>query len=202
MKLILATNNNHKLAEFKRLFSERGIEIISQKEAGCNFEVDETGTTFEENAYLKAAAVTKATGLPAVADDSGLSVDALNGEPGVYSARYGFGHAASDIDRYRYLLKNMENIPDGERTARFVCCICCTFPNGDVLQTRGECEGYIMRQPVGEGGFGYDPIFHPLCRDCGMAELTADEKNSISHRGNALRKFVPMLEEYLNGTDK
>ena len=202
MKFILASNNDHKLLEFRQLADAMGFEIISQKEAGCFFEVEENGTTFEENSYLKAIAVTRATGLPAIADDSGLVVDALNGEPGIYSARYGPGHEAPASARNEYLLKKMETVPDGERTARFVCCICCTFPNGDVIRSRGECEGYILHEPVGAGGFGYDPIFHPNDRDCAFAELTAEEKNSISHRGNALRKFVPQLEEYLNGTDK
>ena len=202
MKLILASNNAHKLQEFRALADELGFEIISQKEAGCDIEAEETGTTFEENAYIKAAAATAATGLPAIADDSGLAVDALNGEPGIYSARYGPGHGATDAERYRYLLQKMERIPDGQRTARFVCCICCTFPNGDVIRSRGECPGYILREPVGEGGFGYDPVFHPDCADCGFAELTQAEKNAISHRGNALRDFMPRLKEYLNGIDK
>ena len=200
MKLILASNNRNKLKEFRELVSGMGIELISQKEAGCDFEVDENGTTFEENAYLKASAVTKATGLPAVADDSGLVVDALNGEPGIYSARYGPGHAASDSDRYNYLLQKMEGITD--RSARFVCCMCCTFPNGDVLTSRGECEGEIMYAPLGTNGFGYDPVFHPLCTDKQMAELTPEEKNAISHRGKALRSFLPQLEEYIHGIDK
>lgn len=200
MKLILASNNKNKLREFRQLVSEMDIEIISQSEAGCDFEVDENGTTFEENAFLKASAVTKATGLPAVADDSGLVVDALNGEPGIYSARYGLGHAASDSDRYNYLLKKMEGIT--ERSARFVCCMCCTFPNGDVLTTRGECEGEIMHEPAGNYGFGYDPVFHPLGTDKHMAELTPEEKNAISHRGKALREFIPKLEEYIHGIDK
>ena len=202
MRFILASNNAHKLDEFRQMADELGFEIISQREAGCDFEVDETGTTFEENAFLKASAVTKATGLPAIADDSGLVVDALNGEPGIFSARYGPGHDAPAAARNEYLLDRMRNVPDNERTARFVCCICCTFPNGDVIETRGECEGYIMRAPVGKGGFGYDPIFHPLCMDCGFAELTAEQKNGISHRGNALRTFVPRLKEYMNGIDK
>ena len=202
MRFILASNNDHKLAEFRQLVDTMGMEIISQKEAGCFFEVDENGTTFEENAWLKAAAVTAATGFPAIADDSGLVVDALNGEPGIFSARYGPGHEAPASARNEYLLKKMEGIPQEDRTARFVCCICCTFPNGDVLRARGECEGKILFAPVGEGGFGYDPIFQPDCTDCGFAELTAEQKNAISHRGNALRIFKPVLEDYLNGTDK
>ena len=197
VKLILASNNAHKLREFRQMAEELGLELISQKEAGCNFEAEETGTTFEENSYLKAIAVTRATGLPAIADDSGLVVDALNGAPGIYSARYGPGHDAPASARNAYLLEQLKNVPNGERTARFVCCICCTFPNGDVIQSRGECEGYILHGPTGEGGFGYDPIFHPLSADCGFAELSSEEKNAISHRGKALREFVKLLEEYL-----
>ena len=203
MKLILASNNEHKLQEFRQISDSLDLEIISQKDAGCFFEVEETGSTFEENSYLKAKAVTDFTGLPAIADDSGLVVDALNGEPGVYSARYGPGHDAPASARNAFLLKNMEDVPDGKRSARFVCCICCTFPNGDVIRSRGELEGYIMRAPLGDGGFGYDPVFHPLCCQYGLAELTPEEKNAISHRGNAIRLFVPQLEDYLiNGTDK
>lgn len=195
MKLILASNNKNKLREFGQLVSDMDIELIGQRDAGCDFEVEETGTTFEENAYLKCSAVTNATGIAAFADDSGLVVDALNGEPGVYSARYGLGHDASDADRYNYLLKKMEGIE--KRSARFVCSICCTMPNGDIIRARGECEGYIMREAHGNGGFGYDPVFHPLCTDKGMAELTPEEKNAISHRGKALREFIKKLDEYL-----
>ncbi len=193
MKLILASNNKNKLREFRQLVKDLPIELISQKEAGCDFEVEETGTTFEENAFLKASAVTNATGCAAVADDSGLCVDALNGEPGIYSARYGLGHEASDTERYQYLLKKLEGIEN--RSARFVCCICCTFPDGRVLKSRGECEGEVLLRPEGDGGFGYDPVFHPLCTEKGMAQLTPEEKNAISHRGNALRIFIPLLEE-------
>ena len=200
MKLILASNNTNKLREFRRLVEGLDIELISQKEAGCDFEVDENGSTFEENAFLKASAVTRATGLAAVADDSGLCVDALNGEPGIYSARYGAGHASSDSERYRYLLEKMENVKD--RSARFVCCICCTFPDGRIIRARGECEGEILSAPRGSNGFGYDPVFHPLCSEKGMAELTPEEKNAISHRGNALRAFIPLLREAVNGDNK
>ena len=200
MKLILASNNPNKLREFRRLVEGLDIELISQKEAGCDFEVDENGSTFEENAFLKASAVTKATGLAAVADDSGLCVDALNGEPGIYSARYGAEYASSDRERYEYLLKKLENVKD--RSARFVCCICCTFPDGRIIRARGECEGEILSAPRGSNGFGYDPVFHPLCSDKGMAELTPEEKNAISHRGNALRAFIPLLREAVNGDNK
>lgn len=193
MKLILASNNANKLKEFRSLVADLDIELLSQKEAGCDFEVEETGTTFEENAYLKASAVTEATGIAAVADDSGLCVDALGGEPGIYSARYGLGHAASDEERYRYLLQKMEGVKD--RSARFVCCICCTFPDGSVIRSRGECEGEILLAPKGQNGFGYDPVFHPLCLDKSMAELNPEEKNAISHRGKALRAFIEELRK-------
>ena len=193
MKLILASNNANKLKEFRSLTADLDIELLSQKEAGCDFEVEENGTTFEENAYLKASAVTAATGFAAVADDSGLCVDALNGEPGIYSARYGLGHDASDQDRYRYLLQKMEGVEN--RSARFVCCICCTFPDGSVIRSRGECEGEILLSPKGRNGFGYDPVFHPLGLEKNMAELSPEEKNAISHRGKALRAFIEELKK-------
>lgn len=196
MKLILASNNAHKLREFTEILSPLGIEIVSQSAVGCHFEVEETGTTFEENAYLKAAAVTEATGLPAVADDSGLAVDALNGEPGIYSARYTGRHEDTDKDRNLYLLKKLEGVE--HRTARFVSCISCSFPNGDRIDTRGECEGEIMHGESGTNGFGYDPLFRPVGYDCSMGELSADEKNAISHRGKSLMKFYDKLKEYLN----
>ena len=197
MKLILASNNAHKLEEFRAMAAELGIELISQREAGCNFEVDETGTTFEENAYLKASAVTEATGEAAVADDSGLMVDALGGEPGIYSARYGLGHEAPDIARYSYLLGRLQGVED--RSAKFVSCICCTFPNGDALRARGELEGKIALLPKGEQGFGYDPVFIPDCAGGRHnAELSLEEKNAISHRGKAMKIFSAELKEYLN----
>lgn len=199
-KIILASNNKNKLREFGQLVQGLDVELISQTEAGCDFEVEETGTSFEENAYLKAAAVTRATGLVAVADDSGLVVDALNGEPGIYSARYGPGHAASDSDRYNYLLKRLGDAPD--RSARFVCCICCTLPEGGTITARGECEGEIMYAPRGENGFGYDPIFRPAGQTRTNAELSPAEKNAISHRGKALREFMMKFEEYINGINK
>ena len=198
MKLILASNNAHKLREFKELTQGLDLEIISQKEAGLNLDVDETGTTFEENAFLKADAVTRLTGLPAVSDDSGLAVDALDGAPGIYSARYGYGHDASDEQRNEYLLSQLGERTD--RTARYVCAVCCTFPNGDVITTRGECEGSILFSPRGKGGFGYDPLFAPADLaegdDRTMAELRPEEKNAISHRGKAMRALVEALKNY------
>ena len=193
-KLILASNNAKKLRELRELFADTGIEVVSQREAGCDFEVEETGTTFEENAYLKASAVTERTGEAAIADDSGLCVDALGGAPGIYSARFTGNHEDSDEDRNRFLLEKMKDAE--QRSARFVSCICCTLPNGDVIRSRGECEGSILYGPRGENGFGYDPVFLVRETGCSMAELTAQEKNRISHRAAALRGFKEELREY------
>ena len=194
MKMILASNNKGKLREMRELLSGLGIEIVSQREAGYDIEVEENGSTFEENSYLKASAITAISGLPAVADDSGLMVDYLGGEPGVYSARYTGNHDDSDTDRYMFLLKKMEGVSD--RRAKFVSAVCCTFPNGDVIRTRGECCGKLLLAPVGENGFGYDPIFAPDGCEGSMSELTDEEKNTISHRGKAVREFIEKLREY------
>lgn len=194
MKLILASNNKDKLREFRQLTADMDVEIVSQREAGYILDVEETGTTFAENSYLKAHAVTEISGLPAVADDSGLVVDALGGEPGIYSARYGLGHDASDADRYNYLLKKLGDEKD--RSARFVCAICCTFPNGDVITSYGEFEGDILYGPRGENGFGYDPIFQPDGYEISSAEMTPEQKNAVSHRGKAMREFIQKLKEY------
>ena len=194
MELILASNNAGKLREMRQLLSEMGVKVLSQREAGCDFEVEETGSSFEENAFLKASAVTHATGRPAVADDSGLMVDALDGAPGIYSARFSGSHDDSDETRCRYLLQKLEGVSN--RRAKFVCCVCCTFPNGDILRARGECPGEILTQPRGDGGFGYDPVFRPDGYEQSMAELETDVKNQISHRGQAVRKFREELEKY------
>ena len=200
MKLILASNNKKKLRELGEILSDMDVELLSQREAGCDFEVEETGTTFAENAYLKAKAVADATGLAAVADDSGLMVEALNGEPGVYSARYApGGHEASDKEKYEYLLSKLVNVE--HRAAKFVSSICCILPDGSIIRTEGECRGEILREPAGEGGFGYDPVFMPQGYDRSMAELGTEVKNRISHRANALRDFKKKLRE-LNGTYK
>ncbi len=196
MRLILATNNAHKVREFKQILEPMGFEVVSQRDAGYIIEVEETGTTFEENSYLKAQAVTEASGLPAIADDSGIMADALGGAPGVYSARYTGNDEDTDEDRMYFLLKNMENETD--RAAKFVSCITCTFPDGTVIAARGECHGTLTHEPRGENGFGYDPIFLPNGYDRTTAELSPDEKNAISHRGQALRIFKTKLEEYLN----
>lgn len=194
MKLVLASKNEKKLVEMRDILSHLGVEVCLQAEVGVDVDVEETGTTFEENSLLKAKAVMEASGLPAVADDSGLCVDALNGAPGVYSARYG-GPGLDDTGRYRLLLENMKGQP---RAAKFVSVITCCFPNGDVLTTRGECPGTIAFAPMGEGGFGYDPVFFLPELKKTFAQLSPEEKNAISHRGKALAAFQVELERYLN----
>ncbi len=196
IRFVLASNNKKKLIELRDLLSDMDIEVLSRAEAGYAFEVEETGESFEENAYLKAKAVTDATGLPAIAEDSGLMVDALGGAPGVYSARLGGDSCKTDADRNALLLEKTKNVE--LRSARFVSCIACTFPNGDVLRARGECEGEILTAPRGENGFGYDPVFRPSGYDKSMAEMTLWEKNSISHRGKSLAEFKKLLVKYLN----
>ena len=199
MKAVLASHNQKKMAEMRAILSELGIEVLSQADVGVDMEPEETGTTFEENARIKAKAIMEATGLPAIADDSGLVVDALGGEPGVYSARYG-GEGLDDTGRWQLLLKNMEGKED--RACKFVSVICCAFPDGSQLMARGECHGVVAQGPKGEGGFGYDPIFWLPEKGKSMAELAPEEKNKISHRGNALRVFKEELEKKLNGTDQ
>jgi XTP/dITP diphosphohydrolase len=196
MKFILASNNPHKLGEFRAILSRLDLDIalISQREAGLLIEAEETGASFAENARIKARAAMEATGLPAVADDSGLCVDALGGAPGVLSARFTGRHGDSDEARCRFLLQKLEGI--GNRSARFVCCICCLFPNGDMLEARGECEGEILLEPRGTNGFGYDPVFRPQGCAGSMAELSPEEKNRISHRGRALLRFQEELRSY------
>lgn len=194
MKLVLASKNVKKLVEMQEILSHLGVEVCLQSEVGVDVDVEETGTTFEENSLLKAKAVMEASGMPAIADDSGLCVDALNGAPGVFSARYG-GEGLDDVGRYRLLLENMRGMP---RAAKFVSVITCCFPNGDVLTSRGECPGTIAFAPQGEGGFGYDPIFFVPSLKKTFAQLTSEEKNAISHRGKALEAFKGELENYMN----
>ena len=196
MKRVLASKNPKKLLELQAILSAQGIEVVLESQVGIDVDVEETGTTFEENAFLKAHAVMEASGLPAVADDSGLCVDALNGAPGVYSARYG-GPGLDDVGRYRLLLENMRGQLD--RRCRFVSAICCCFPNGDRVEARGECPGTLAYAPKGSDGFGYDPIFFLPERKKTFAELTAEEKNAISHRGRALEAFGEKLKAYLEG---
>ena len=164
MKVVLASKNQHKLKEISRITERFQMELVLESDVGVDIEVEETGTTFEENSLLKARAVMEATGLPALADDSGIAVDALNGEPGVYSARYGFDDTLDDRGRMLLLLKNMENVPEDQRQAKYVCVITLCTPDGKVIQARGEVHGTLLREPAGEGGFGYDPIFYyPPC---------------------------------------
>lgn len=194
MKMVLASKNAHKLAELSSILSQQGVEVVLESDAGVDVDVEETGTTFEANALLKARAVMDATGLPAIADDSGLCVDALNGAPGVYSARYG-GPGLDDAGRYKLLLENMRGMLD--RRCRFVSCICCCFPGGDTLTARGECHGTLAYVPKGEDGFGYDPVFFVPGLKKTFAQLAPEEKNAISHRGVALEQFAEKLREYL-----
>ena len=195
MKIVLASKNSHKLVEISKITEKFGFELVLQSELGVDIDVEETGTTFEENSYQKAWAVMKATGLPALADDSGIAVDALNGEPGVYSARYGGDPSLSDWDRLELLLKNTEAVPDGQRQAQFVCVITLVTPEGQTIQARGEIHGELLREPRGENGFGYDPIFYYPPFGKTTAEISAEEKHAVSHRGKALRVFYDKLKE-------
>ena len=195
MKVVLASKNKHKLVEISKITEKLGIELILQSELGVDIDVEETGTTFEENSYLKARAVMEATGLPALADDSGIAVDALNGEPGIYSARYGFDESLDDWGRLLLLLKNTEHVPDGQRQAQFVCVITMVMPDGQVIQARGEIHGELLREARGENGFGYDPIFYYPPYGMSTAEMKPEDKNKVSHRANALKAFYDKLVE-------
>ena len=195
MKVVLASKNQHKLVEISKITEKFGFELVLQSELGVDIDVEENGTTFEENSFIKANAVMQATGLPALADDSGICVDALNGEPGIYSARYGFDDTLDDWGRLELLLKNTENVPDGQRQAQFVAVITMVTPEGQVIQARGEIHGELLRAPVGKNGFGYDPIFYYPPMGMSTAEMDPESKNQVSHRGNALRVFYDKLKE-------
>ena len=195
MKVVLASKNKHKLEEISKITEQFDIQLVMESELGVDIDVEETGTTFEENSFLKANAVMQATGLPALADDSGIAVDALNGEPGIYSARYGFDDTLDDWGRLQLLLKNTEDVPDGQRQAQFVCVITMVTPEGKVIQARGEVHGELLREPRGENGFGYDPIFYYPPLGMTTAELPPEEKNRVSHRANALKAFYEKLKE-------
>lgn len=190
-RLVLASKNPGKLRELQAMLVGTGIEVVGLDPASPD--VDETGTTFEENALIKARAACAATGLPALGEDSGIAVDALGGEPGVHSARWVPG---SDLDRLNALLKRMEPIPDGQRSGRYVSTIAIVTPDGRDQVVRGELEGTIAREPHGTGGFGYDPIF-VLENGKTTAEITMEEKNAISHRSRALAKVMKLLPELL-----
>ena len=201
MKVVLASKNPHKLVEISKITEKFGFQLVLQSELGVDIDVEETGTTFEENSFLKAEAVMKATGLPAIADDSGIAVDALNGEPGIYSARYGFDDTLDDHGRMMLLLRNTEHVPDGQRQAQFVCVITFITPDGETIQARGEIHGELTREPRGQNGFGYDPIFYYPPLGMTTAELPSEVKNQVSHRGNALRILNEKLKE-ANYADK
>ena len=192
MQFVLASHNQKKLKELSTILNGLGIEVIPLPEDAP--EPEENGKTFEENARIEALAAHQYTGLPAIADDSGLAVDALSGAPGVYSARYCSG---SDADRNLFLLKNMEHVDECERQARFVCAICCILADGQEIVVRGECEGEILTEQHGTGGFGYDPLFYVREYDCTFAELPAEVKNRISHRAHALEKLAAVLRKKL-----
>ena len=194
MRFVLATHNPGKLREMGEILKDFGIEVVSPRDLGLAVDVEETGTTFAENAMLKAKAICKAAGLPAIADDSGLCVDALGGAPGVYSARYG-GEGLDDKGRYMLLLSSLRGAPT--RAAHFACAVACAFPNGDTLTAEGRCDGSIAYAPLGEGGFGYDPVFLLPGTGKTFGQLTQEEKSAVSHRGRALKDFAGKLEAYL-----
>lgn len=195
MKFVLATHNPGKLKEMSAILGKLGVQIVLPADLGIAVDVEETGTTFAENALLKAKAICAASGLPAIADDSGLCVDALNGGPGVYSARYG-GEELDDRGRYHLLLNSMRGAPT--RSAHFETAVACVFPNGDTLTSQGRCDGAIAFAPMGTDGFGYDPVFLVPEKAKTFAQMTGEEKSALSHRGRALRAFAAELEAYLH----
>lgn len=193
-KFVVASNNAHKIMEFKRILSTLNIEVISAKEAGIDFsDVEETGQTFAENSKIKAMYAYEKCGLPCIADDSGLCVDALNGRPGIYSARYG-GEDSTDNEKIQLLLSELSDIEKNDRTAHFICSICCVIDNDDIIDVEGRCEGFIGFEKKGTNGFGYDPVFY-LDNGKSFAELSSEEKDFYSHRGNALRNLYCLLKE-------
>ena len=192
-KMIFATGNEGKMRDLRMILGDLGAEILSLKEAGIQAEAEENGTTFEENAVIKAKEIMEKTGALVLADDSGLEVDALNGEPGIYSARY-MGHETSYHIKNKNLIERLEGKTGEERSARFVCAIAACFPDGRVLTTRGTMEGQIGYEEKGENGFGYDPIFYLPEYQCYSGELPLEEKNKLSHRGKALRLMKEQLE--------
>ena len=192
-KLLIATNNQGKLREYRHLLDGVPFEMVSPADVGIDAELEETGGTFEENAILKATTFSAASGLPALADDSGLEVDALGGEPGVFSARYA-GENATDADRIAYLLEKLKDVPEGQRAARFRCVIAIAQPGGKVELASGECNGFIAMEPRGEKGFGYDPVFTVPELGKTMAELPPGVKNQLSHRARAATRARELLE--------
>lgn len=199
MRFILASKNQKKLEEMNRILTPLGVEVVNETALGIALPaVEETGTTFLENAKLKAVSAMQNSGLPAIADDSGLCVDALDGAPGVFSARYS-GEHGDDASNNALLLKNMQNVPPERRSAHFVSSIYVAFPNGAYITAEGRCDGFIGFAPVGENGFGYDPLF--MVGRQSFAQLTPTQKDQISHRGNALRQLLQKLQAYLQETE-
>lgn len=195
-KILFATGNENKMKEIRMILSDLGMPIQSMKEAGIDVDIVEDGSTFEENAIIKATAIAKMTGDIVLADDSGLEIDYLNKEPGIYSARYAGVDTSYDI-KNRMLLDRLEGVPDEKRTARFVCVIACAFPDGTVETARGTIEGIIGHEIAGGNGFGYDPIFYLPEYQCTTAELEPEKKNELSHRGKALRAMRAIMEKKL-----
>ena len=191
-KIIFATGNENKMKEIRQIMGEVPLEILSMKQAGITADIVEDGTTFEENALIKAKAIAEITKEIVLADDSGLEIDALNKEPGIYSARY-MGEDTSYRIKNQNLIERLEGVEEDKRTARFVCAIAAAFPDGEVITTIGTVEGRIAHEEKGENGFGYDPIFYVPEFGCTTAELSDEEKNKISHRGNALRAMKEKL---------
>ncbi|MBQ3886641.1 MAG: XTP/dITP diphosphatase [Clostridia bacterium] len=194
MIFVIASHNKKKIEELERILSPLGIYAKTPEQLGKeSIDVEETGTTFEENALLKAKTICELTGMPAIADDSGLVVDALGGQPGVYSARYA-GPNATDADKIQKLLTELMKTGDSDRSAHFECVICCYFPNGETIMAHGRCDGTIGYAPRGVNGFGYDPIFFVEGNKT-FAELSDNQKDVISHRGRALKEFSLLLQK-------
>lgn len=194
-KIIFATGNTGKMREIKEIMADMDVEVVSMKEAGICVEIEENGETFEANARIKAEAIAAHTDDIVLADDSGLEVDYLDKEPGVYSARY-MGENTSYEIKNQAILERLSGVPKEKRTARFVCAIAAVLPDKQVLVTKETIEGYIGEKPAGQNGFGYDPIFYVDAYQCSTAELTQEQKNAISHRGKALRAMKRLLHQY------
>ena len=194
-ELLIATHNTNKFKELESLLQSTGFNLISLADMGITEEIEEVGTTFEQNARLKAEGYLRLSGMPTLADDSGLEVEALNGEPGVYSARYGSPQASSDEDRVQLLLHNLDRSGNANRGAQFRCVIALAFPEHTIELYNGKCTGEIAEMPRGDNGFGYDPIFLVIGLKCTSAELEPQEKNRLSHRGQALRQLVEQLRQ-------
>ncbi len=193
MKFFLATKNQHKVSEFKRILQPMGFDVISEADLNQPLaDVDENGSTFEENAFIKATAAMKETNLPSIADDSGLCVDFLKGAPGIYSARFA-GEPVNNERNNEKLLSLLDGLPLEKRTAKFVCSIACVFPDGRKLSVFGECKGYIAKSRSGKNGFGYDPLF--ISEIGCFGDLSDEQKDSVSHRGRALRKFASEIKK-------